>query len=50
VIGNTLVGYVDGERLLEWQDTDKPWTHGCVGLGVKNGRTLFKSVSLRPAP
>jgi hypothetical protein len=49
VIGDTMVGSVDGKRLLEWQDTDQPWTHGCVGLGVKNGRTRFGSLSLRPA-
>ena len=48
VIGDTMVGYVNGKRLLEWRDTDKPWTHGCVGLGVQNGRTMFKSISLRP--
>jgi hypothetical protein len=49
IVGNKMVGFVDGEPVLEWQDTDKPWTKGCVGLGVKNGRTLFKSISLRPA-
>jgi hypothetical protein len=43
-----MIGFVNSERVLEWQDTEKAWTSGCVGLGVKNGRTMFKSISLRP--
>jgi hypothetical protein len=48
IAGSKMVGFVNGERVLEWEDADKPWTNGCVGLGVKNGRTLFQSISLRP--
>jgi hypothetical protein len=48
VQGHTMVGFVDGERVLQWTDEDQTWTHGCVGLGVKNGRAMFRSISLRP--
>jgi hypothetical protein len=46
VVGGRMTGYVDGEKVLEWQDRDRVWASGCVGLGVKNGRTIFYGVSL----
>jgi hypothetical protein len=49
VVGNRVVGYVDGDEMLDWEDIQNPWESGCVGLGVKNGRTLFLSARLRPA-
>jgi hypothetical protein len=49
VAGSRMVGYVDGEMVLEWEDPEDTWKSGCVGLGVKNGRTLFTRVSLSPA-
>jgi hypothetical protein len=48
VVGNHMTGLVDGKEVLEWTDPEQVWASGCVGLGVKNGRTLFYSVSLRP--
>ena len=48
VVGNVMTGFADGQKMLEWQDTDHPWENGCVGLGVKNGRTLFIDASLQP--
>ena len=49
VIGNHIEGLVDGQRVLEWEDPETPWESGCVGLGVKNGRTMFLSATLSPA-
>jgi hypothetical protein len=48
VVGNRMTGFVDGVKVLEWQDPDDSWPSGCVGLGVKDGRTMFYSASLRP--
>ena len=48
--GDRIEGFVDGQRVLEWHDQEMPWESGCVGLGVKNGRTMFLSAALRPAP
>jgi hypothetical protein len=48
VEGNRMTGFVDGQRVLQWEDPQNPWASGCVGLGVKNGRTLFLSASLSP--
>ena len=48
VIGDRMTGLVNGIKVLEWTDPDRVWTSGCVGLGVKNGRTQFYSASLRP--
>jgi len=50
IVGNRMEGFVDGERILEWKDAADPWQSGCVGLGLKNGRTMFAALSLRPAP
>ncbi len=50
VVGSQMKGFVDGEQVLDWDDTADPWESGCVGLGLKNGRTLFIAASLRPAP
>jgi hypothetical protein len=44
-----MEGFVDGQRLLEWTDAETPWESGCVGLGLKNGRTMFLSAALHPA-
>jgi hypothetical protein len=49
VVGSRMVGYVDGAEVLEWEDPEGTWKSGCVGLGVKNGRTLYTRVSLSPA-
>jgi ADP-ribosylglycohydrolase len=49
VVGDRMTGSVDGVKVLEWTDSDRTWQSGCVGLGVRNGRTMFYSVSLRPA-
>jgi len=48
VRGNHMIGLVDGRQVLEWTDTERVWQSGCVGLGVKNGRTLFFEASLTP--
>jgi ADP-ribosylglycohydrolase len=48
VTGSHMTGFVDGQKVLEWRDTERPWPDGCVGLGLKNGRTLFIEASLRP--
>ncbi len=48
VEGNRMTGFVDGQKLLEWEDPQGVWQSGCVGLGVKNGRTLFLSASVAP--
>ena len=49
VVGNQMQGFVYGERILEWEDATDPWQSGCVGLGLKNGRTMFTALSLCPA-
>jgi hypothetical protein len=49
VAGRKMVGFVDGEPILEWEDRGDPWTKGCVGLGVRDGRTMFYSATLSPA-
>jgi ADP-ribosylglycohydrolase len=49
VVGSRMEGFVDGQRLLEWTDAETPWESGCVGLGLKNGRTMFLSAALHPA-
>jgi hypothetical protein len=43
-----MVGFVDGAKVIEWQDPDHSWQSGCIGVGVKNGRTMFYSLSLQP--
>ncbi len=43
-----MSGFVDGEQVLQWEDTDSPWEAGCVGLGLVNGRTVFTRAMLRP--
>jgi hypothetical protein len=48
-IGPRMTGFVDGRRVLEWTDPDRHWPQGCVGLGVKNGRTFFLEARLEPA-
>jgi ADP-ribosylglycohydrolase len=48
VVGNRMTGFVDGVRVLEWQDADSSWQSGCVGLGVQDGRTVFYSLTLQP--
>ena len=48
VVGSHMTGLVDGEKVLEWTDPGQVWSSGCVGLGVRNGRTLFLSAALRP--
>ncbi len=48
VEGNRMRGFVDGQQMLEWVDRDRPWEAGCIGLGLKDGRTLFLHVALRP--
>ena len=49
MVGSRMVGCVDGAEVLEWEDPEGTWKSGCVGLGVKNGRTLYTRVSLSPA-
>jgi len=48
IVGSRMTGFVDGVKVLEWQDPDDSWPSGCVGLGVKDGRTMFYSAALRP--
>lgn len=48
VTGSHMTGFVDGQKVLEWKDEERPWPDGCVGLGLENGRTLFIEASLRP--
>jgi hypothetical protein len=48
VVGNRIQAFVDDQPMLEWRDVDRPWESGCVGLGVRNGRTLYIDASLRP--
>jgi ADP-ribosylglycohydrolase len=48
VVGDRMTGFVDGQEVLQYQDTDHPWGSGCVGLGLENGRTQFIAISLRP--
>jgi hypothetical protein len=48
VVGPRMAGYVDGQKVLEWEDPECLWASGCVGLGVKDGRTMFLAASLRP--
>jgi ADP-ribosylglycohydrolase len=48
VEGSRMTGFVDGERVLQWEDTDSPWEAGCVGLGLLNGRTIFTRAALHP--
>jgi hypothetical protein len=48
VAGNRMTGFVDGEPVLEWEDVDCPWTSGCVGLGLRDGRTMFLRAALGP--
>lgn len=48
VVGSRMIGLVDGQPVLEWADPEARWSHGCVGLGLRNGRTIFYSVSLQP--
>ena len=48
VRGNRMTGSVDGKQVLEWEDPASSWSSGCVGLGVKNGRTMYLDASVRP--
>ena len=47
-MGNRMTGWVNGEKVLEWEDADNTWESGCVGVGVRDGRSMFFSASLRP--
>ncbi len=48
VVGNRMTGFVAGHKVLEWEDAGDNWESGCVGLGVKDGRTLFYRVTVQP--
>jgi len=48
VKGNQMIGLVDGQRVLQWIDEGSPLEAGCVGLGLRNGRTIYYRASLRP--
>jgi hypothetical protein len=48
VEGSRMTGFVDGQQVLQWEDTSSPWEAGCVGLGLVNGRTIFTRAVLRP--
>ncbi len=47
-MGNRMTGWVNGEKVLEWEDPDNTWESGCVGVGVRDGRSMFFSALLRP--
>ena len=48
VKGNQMTGLVDGRQVLQWEDVESPWKAGCVGLGLRNGRTMYYRASLQP--
>ncbi|MBN1642171.1 MAG: ADP-ribosylglycohydrolase family protein [Anaerolineae bacterium] len=48
VRGAHMTGWVDGEPVLSWEDPQETWQAGCVGLGLRDGRTLFARAALRP--
>jgi len=44
-VGNHITGEVDGVRLVEWVDTDRPYLNGQIGLVNFSGcHTRFSSV------
>ncbi|MDR3690485.1 MAG: ADP-ribosylglycohydrolase family protein [Fimbriimonas sp.] len=48
VVGNDLVGIVDGKRLLEASDWDRPLLRGGIALVLKEGRMSTDEVRVGP--
>jgi hypothetical protein len=48
VVGSRMTGFVDGQQVLQWKEEGRLWEAGCVGLGLKNGRTLYYRAALEP--
>ncbi|MCA9368643.1 ADP-ribosylglycohydrolase family protein, partial [Candidatus Kaiserbacteria bacterium] len=48
VEGNRLRGKVNGELVIDVEDSDRPLTGGAVALVCEVGRTATNAVSVRP--
>jgi ADP-ribosylglycohydrolase len=48
VTGNRLQGYVDGNRLFDVEDTDRPLTEGAVAFVVEEGRLAAEPITVEP--
>jgi len=49
VVGTYLRAWIDGERLFEVADTDRPLISGGVALVCEEGRTATEAVTVQPA-
>jgi hypothetical protein len=49
VVGTRLRAWVDGARIFEVHDVDRPLTGGAVALLCEEGRTATQAVEVRPA-
>jgi ADP-ribosylglycohydrolase len=49
VVGTRLGAWIDGGRIFEVDDTDRPLTGGGVALLCEEGRTATQAVAVRPA-
>jgi hypothetical protein len=47
--GVNLRGWVDGQQVLEAEDTDRPLTSGAIALVCEEGRTATQAVRVQPA-
>ena len=48
VVGNRLVGFVDGNIVVDVEDTDRPLTGGAIALILTEGRMATHEVRVRP--
>jgi hypothetical protein len=48
-VGTRLRAWVDGDRIFELDDADRPLTGGAVALLCEEGRTATQAVEVRPA-
>jgi len=49
VVGNRIRAWIDGERVFEVRDDERPLVGGAVALICEEGRTATESVTVRPA-
>lgn len=48
VKGNQLQGFVDGNRLFDEDDSDRPLTEGAIALVVEEGRLGIEAIKIEP--
>jgi hypothetical protein len=49
VVGTRLKAWIDGKRVFEVDDADRPLASGAVALVCEEGRTATQAVTVRPA-